>query len=157
MEENTQHFWHVMLYYFKKGKNTREMQTNICAVYGEGAVTDRTCQSGLRSLCWGLLTGWCSTVGRPVEVDSCPTETWIENSQHDPTQEIADILKICQLIKLLMKILNVPLFYGFLASPILIHVLIWWALIGTFWALKETKWARKCQLSSLGVSNVFLS
>ena len=26
MEENTQHFWHIMLYYFKKGKNATEMQ-----------------------------------------------------------------------------------------------------------------------------------
>ena len=34
-----------MLYYFKKGKNTTETQTKkICAVYGEGAVTDRMCQ-----------------------------------------------------------------------------------------------------------------
>ena len=35
-----------MPYYFKKGKNTTEMQKKekICAVYGEGAVTDRTCQ-----------------------------------------------------------------------------------------------------------------
>ena len=40
VEENTQHFRHIMLYYFKKGKNTTEMQINICAVYGEGAVTD---------------------------------------------------------------------------------------------------------------------
>ena len=39
-----QHFWHTMLYYFKKGKNTTEMQKMICAVYGEGAVTDGTCQ-----------------------------------------------------------------------------------------------------------------
>ena len=31
-----------MLYYFKKGKNATE--TQICAVYGEGAVTDGTCQ-----------------------------------------------------------------------------------------------------------------
>ena len=41
-------FWHVMLYYFKKGKNATEMQKKtkiqICAVYGEGAVTDQTCQ-----------------------------------------------------------------------------------------------------------------
>ena len=29
-----------MLYYFKKGKNTTEMQKEICAVYGEGAMTD---------------------------------------------------------------------------------------------------------------------
>ena len=29
-----------MFYYFKKGKNTTEMQSKICAVYGEGALTD---------------------------------------------------------------------------------------------------------------------
>ena len=39
MEEN-KHFQHIMFYYFKKGKNTTEMQKKICAVYGEGAVTD---------------------------------------------------------------------------------------------------------------------
>ena len=43
MEENA--FWHTMLYHFKKGKNTTVMQKQkICAVYGEGAVTDQTCQ-----------------------------------------------------------------------------------------------------------------
>ena len=44
MLENTQHFRRIMLYYFKKGKNTTEMQQKICAVYGEGAVTDQKCQ-----------------------------------------------------------------------------------------------------------------
>ena len=43
MEENTRHFWRIMLYYFKKGKNATGMQKKICTVYGEGAVTDRTC------------------------------------------------------------------------------------------------------------------
>ena len=38
------HFRHIMLYYLQKGKNTIETQKKICAVYGEGAVTDRTCQ-----------------------------------------------------------------------------------------------------------------
>ena len=38
-----QHFWHIMLYYFKKGKNATETK-RICAVYGEGAATDRTCE-----------------------------------------------------------------------------------------------------------------
>ena len=32
-----------MLYYFKKD-NATEMQKMICAVCGEGAVTDQTCQ-----------------------------------------------------------------------------------------------------------------
>ena len=43
MEENMQHFWHIILYCFKKGKNAPEKQTHlhtkICAVSGEGAVT----------------------------------------------------------------------------------------------------------------------
>ena len=39
-----QHFWRFMLYYFKKGKSTIKMQKNICAVYGEGAVTDQIYQ-----------------------------------------------------------------------------------------------------------------
>ena len=33
-----------MLYYFKKGKNAIETQKINCTVYGEGAVTDQTCQ-----------------------------------------------------------------------------------------------------------------
>ena len=46
MEENTQYFRPIMHYSFKKGKNATEMQKTkkICAVYGEGAVTDQICQ-----------------------------------------------------------------------------------------------------------------
>ena len=42
MEENKQHFQHIMFYYFKKGKSTTEMQKKkkICAVNREGAVAD---------------------------------------------------------------------------------------------------------------------
>ena len=51
-----------MLYYFKKGKNTAEVQKKICAVYGEGAVPDQTYQNGLRSFVleishWTILRG----------------------------------------------------------------------------------------------------
>ena len=49
MEEDTQHFGGIMLYCFKKGKNAMETGKKICAVYGEGAVTSQTCQSGLHS------------------------------------------------------------------------------------------------------------
>ena len=38
--EKRQHFWHIMLYYFRKGKNTTEIQKKNCAVYGEGVMTD---------------------------------------------------------------------------------------------------------------------
>ena len=41
MEGNMQHFQHIILYYFRKGKNAIEMQKKeTSAEYGEGAVTD---------------------------------------------------------------------------------------------------------------------
>ena len=40
MEEHIQHFQCVMLYYFKKGKNASETPKKICAMYGEGSVTN---------------------------------------------------------------------------------------------------------------------
>ena len=61
--KNKQHFQHIMLYYFKKGENATETQKNICAVYGKGAATDQTCQSGLQSFMlemsrWMMLHSW---------------------------------------------------------------------------------------------------
>ena len=84
-----------MLYYFKKGKNTTEMQKTICAVYGEGAVTDRTCQKWFAKFRAGDFSlDNAPRSGRPVEVDSDQIETLIQNNQRYTTQEIADILKI---------------------------------------------------------------
>ena len=74
MEENMQHFKHIILYYFKKGKNATETQKKNCAVYGEGAVTDRTCQKWFAKFC----TGDSSQLGKPVEVDNDQIETLIE-------------------------------------------------------------------------------
>ena len=44
MEEDMQYFSCIMLYYFKKGKNATKTHQKDCAVCGEGAVTDQTCQ-----------------------------------------------------------------------------------------------------------------
>ena len=84
-----------MLYYFKKGKNATEMQKKICAVYGEGAVTDQTCQKWFERFRAGDFSlGDASRLGRPGEVDSDQIETLIENNQRYTTREIANILKI---------------------------------------------------------------
>ena len=67
----------------------------ICAVYGEGAMTDHMCKkwfvkfhAGDSSLDDGP---W---LGKPVEADSDQIKTVIGNSQRYTMQEIADILKI---------------------------------------------------------------
>ena len=95
MEEKKQHFRHIRLYYFKKGKNATETHKKICAVYGEGAVTDRMCQKWFAKFRAGDFSlddaPWSD---KPVEVDSDQIETIIENNQLYTMQEIADILKI---------------------------------------------------------------
>ena len=45
-----QHFWCIMLNYFKKGKNATEMQKKNCTVYSEGTVTDQMCQKWFAKL-----------------------------------------------------------------------------------------------------------
>ena len=96
-----------MLYDFKKGKNATETQKSICAVYGEGAVTNQMCQKWFAKFCAGDFSlDDAPQSSRPVEVDGNQIETLIENSQHYATQEIAGILKISKSIKLLMKMKN---------------------------------------------------
>ena len=60
-----------MPYYFKKGKGAAEMQKKTCAVYGEGAVTNRTCQKWFVKFHAGDFslddTPWS---GRWVEIDN---------------------------------------------------------------------------------------
>ena len=69
-----------MLDYFKKCKNKAEMQTKICAVYGEGTVTDQTCQKWFVKFCAGGFSlddaPWS---GRSVELDSDQIKTLSEN------------------------------------------------------------------------------
>ena len=94
-EGKKQHFWHITLYYFKKGKNTTETQKKICAGDGEGAVTDQMCQKWFAKFHAGDFSlddaPWS---GRPVEVDSDQIETITENNQRYTTRETANILKI---------------------------------------------------------------
>ena len=54
MEEDTQYFQGIMLYYFEKGKSPTEMEKKkkICAVYGEGAVTDRKMSKAVCRVSW---------------------------------------------------------------------------------------------------------
>ena len=109
IEENKQHFQHIMLYYFKKGKDATETQKQIDAVYGEDTVTDRICQKWFAKFHAGDFSlDDASWLGRPVEVGSGQIETLIENNQCYIMGKRADILKISKSIKLLVKMENVP-------------------------------------------------
>ena len=97
MEENMQCFQHIMLYYFKKGKNATEMQKKkkICAVYGEVAVIDQTCpKSFVMSHAEDFSLDGAPLLARPVEIDSNQIKTLTENNQHYTWLVITSILKI---------------------------------------------------------------
>ena len=73
-------------------------------MYGEGAMTDWMCQKWFVKFCAGDFSldsaPWS---GRPVEV----ARDQIKNNQCYSMQEIANILKISQSIKLLVEMKNV--------------------------------------------------
>ena len=68
MEENMQHFCHIKLYYFKKGKHATETQKKVCAVYGEGAVTDRTCRKWFGEFWADFLLDDAPQLGRQLKL-----------------------------------------------------------------------------------------
>ena len=108
MEENMQHFQYIVLYYFKKGKNTTEIQKMICAVYGESVMTNQMCQKWLVKFHPGDFSLEDAPQShRPVEVDSDQTETLIENNQCYNMWERAEIIKISKSINLLVKMKKV--------------------------------------------------
>ena len=106
MEENV---WHITLYFFKKGKMQLKCKKKICAVYGEGAVTDQMYQKWFVKFRVGdfSLDDDAPWLCGPVEVDSDQIETLIESIQCYTTQEITNILKISISIYLLVKMKNV--------------------------------------------------
>lgn len=62
-------------------KNTAETQKKICAVYGEGGVSDQTCQKWFVKFQAGDLSlGVAPQLGRAVEVDTDQVKTLIEQS-----------------------------------------------------------------------------
>ena len=77
-------------------------------MYGEGVVTDQTCQKWFANFRAGdFLLDDSPRSGRPAKVDSDQIETLIENNQCSTTQETANILKISKSVELLVKVKNV--------------------------------------------------
>ena len=73
-------------------------------MYGEGAVTDQTCQKWFAKFRAGDFSlDDAPQLGRPVEVHSDQIETLIENNQCSTLGEIANILRISKSIWLLVK------------------------------------------------------
>lgn len=95
MEEQDAHFRHILLYYFRKGKNASQAHKKLCAVYGNEALKERQCQNWFakfRSGDFSLKNAQRS--GRPVEVDETHIKAIIDSDRHSTTREIAEKLNV---------------------------------------------------------------
>ena len=104
MEENRQHFQHIVLYYFKKSKNATEThRKDLCIVWRRGRDWSNVSTVFCAVLCWRFLTGRCSTVRQTSWSwqQSNQDINWEQSTFHHAG--IVDILKISKSIKLLVK------------------------------------------------------
>lgn len=95
MEIPDGHFRHILLFYFRKGKNAVQARKKLCAVYGEECLTERQCQrwfARFRSGDFDLEDTPRS--GRPTEVDDDKIKAMIETNRRSTTREIAEKLGI---------------------------------------------------------------
>ena len=78
MENRKQDFGHILLFYYRKGKNTVQATRKICGVYGEEILTERqNWFAKFRSGNLDVEDAPCS--GRPVEADEGKIKALIES------------------------------------------------------------------------------
>ena len=90
-----EHFRHILLFYFRKGKNAAQAAKNLRDVYGEEALKNKQCRNWFDKFCSGDFSfkdEQCS--GQPNEVDEDQIKAIIESDRHVTVRETEEILKI---------------------------------------------------------------
>ncbi|GFT15881.1 histone-lysine N-methyltransferase SETMAR [Trichonephila clavipes] len=79
MESDKQHFRHILLFYYRKGKNAVQARKKLTDVYGEGVLTVRQCQNWFAKFRSGNFdvedaprSGW------PVEADKDAIKAFVD-------------------------------------------------------------------------------
>ncbi|CAK9826519.1 Histone-lysine N-methyltransferase SETMAR [Anthophora retusa] len=94
MESEKQHFRHILLFYYRKGKNAVQARKKLADVYGEDVLTVRQCQNWFAKFRSGNFdVEDASRSGRPVEADKDTIMALIDANLRITTREIAERLK----------------------------------------------------------------
>ncbi|XP_076302776.1 histone-lysine N-methyltransferase SETMAR-like [Lasioglossum baleicum] len=93
MVVNKEHYRHLMLFFFRMGKNATQAANKICAVYGEDAVAERTVRKWFARFKAGNfdLEGQ-ELPGRPSTTGEDMIRTEIENSPCTKLRQLAGML-----------------------------------------------------------------
>lgn len=95
MEDRNQHFRHILLFYYEKGKNAVQARRKLCEVYGEDVLTERQCQkwfAKFRSGNFDLKDA--PRPGRPLEADVDQIKSLVDANRRITTREIAERLNL---------------------------------------------------------------
>ena len=95
MEIPDGHFRHILLYYFRKGKNAVQARKKLYDVYGEKSLMEHQCQNWFprfRPEDFDLKDAPNS--GRPTEVNDDKIKAMIENNRRSTARKIAEKFNI---------------------------------------------------------------
>ncbi|GFU96820.1 histone-lysine N-methyltransferase SETMAR, partial [Trichonephila clavipes] len=89
MESDKQHFRHILLFYYRKGKNAVQARKKLTDVYGEGLLTVRQCQNWFAKFRFGNFNVEdAPRSGRPVEADKAAIKALVDANRRITTREI---------------------------------------------------------------------
>ncbi|GAB1861621.1 SETMR methyltransferase [Camponotus japonicus] len=93
MESEKQHFRHILLFYYRKGKNAVQARKKLSDVYGD-VLTERQCQNWFAKFRSGNFdVEDAPRSRRPVKADEDTIKALIDANRRITTREIAERLK----------------------------------------------------------------
>ncbi|GFV79187.1 histone-lysine N-methyltransferase SETMAR [Trichonephila clavipes] len=89
MESDKHHFRHILLFYYRKGKNAVQARKKLTDVYGEGLLTVRQCQKWFAKFRSGNFdVEDAPRSGRPVEAEKEAIKALVDANRRITTREI---------------------------------------------------------------------
>nr|CDJ98307.1 Transposase domain containing protein [Haemonchus contortus] len=95
MEDNRVHFRHLMLFFYRKGKNAARTARKTCDVYGEDVLRERTVRKWFaRSKRVEFNFAVRQRAGRPSSLEEDQIKMIVEKDRHITTREIVERLNV---------------------------------------------------------------
>lgn len=95
MDVDKFHFRHILLFYYRKGKNAVQARNKLSSVYGEDVMTIRQCQKWYKKFRSGNFDVQdAPRPGRPVEADEEKIMALVEGNRHITTRDVAARLNL---------------------------------------------------------------
>nr|XP_043067479.1 histone-lysine N-methyltransferase SETMAR-like [Drosophila bipectinata] len=91
----TEHYRHILLFYFRKGKNATQARKKLCDVYGEDALSERQCQRWFAKFREGDFSFEdAPRSGRPSAVNEDQIKALLKEKRRYTTRQMGEKLNV---------------------------------------------------------------